>query len=324
MGDIVGAIDWGYSYTKQIGNGDRRIFPSVVGNGYDKSFSLGGKTQIEELEIKTDKHYFIGDNAKRNSKLFYNGVQQNRFSDESFKALMSTSLGLMCPMNDKLKLVTGLPPKFYSSNKKELKETLLGEHRFELNGIERVVVIDKVQVLPQLVGTAIDLMYDKFGQVNRSGLGDKTFGIIDPGFGTTDYAIISKGEYRDDLKDSTRYNINELYRIIGSEIFKQHGVEVNPMMIEEIVNTGVLEINGMMVEVTRILEQSKDTIAMAIANHADSIWLQKWNIHKIFLTGGGGEMLEPYIRKYINVEKVDDAQWSNVRGYHKKAIRAWM
>ena len=90
-----------------------------------------------------------------------------------------------------------------------------------------------------------------------------------------------------------------------------------------IVRSGILPYEGKNIDISPIVGWAKKTVAHAIANHVQNVWINKWAIHRIVLTGGGGEALYPFFSPLIDVVKPDDAQFANVRGYYKKAMKAW-
>jgi plasmid segregation protein ParM len=324
------AYDWGYSSLKPMteyikDNPEDYLMPAVIGAGYDLSFTMGSKKTIDSIQVKFDgKHFFAGKLAQEQSRLFYNSIKQDRFDDVAFDALVKASLGLTLPDDCDVRIVTGLPPKFYATHKNLLVDALKKTHKFNFNGEDREINVTHVNVLPQLVGTALDLLYDDAGKKTNLDLHGKSFGIIDPGFGTTDIAVFSKGEYKDDMKDSTRNNMSEVYRLVNEELHKQYRIEANDFQLESIVRTGVLSVKGKKYNVAELVSWAKDNVAMAIVNHLNTVWIKQWEIDVVYLTAGGGIALHPYMRKYMpDLQLVPDAQFSNVRGYYKKAIRTW-
>jgi plasmid segregation protein ParM len=321
----IAGIDWGYSYVKAICYDEEIVFPSVIGAGFDISFQMSNRqNRINNMVVQTDRKYFLGELARNQSSIFYNSLRQDRYDDESTDALIKGTLGLLMPKDGEIRIVTGLPPKFYATHKQSLIQTLQKTHCFKFNGTDRTVDVSKVIVLPQLVGTALDLLYDDHGAKKNTPLWNMTFGIIDPGFGTTDLGVFVKGMYKDDMKDSIRYNMGEVCKLVSQELYNNYNIEVNDISkIDDIVRTGKVIVEGKSFDVRHVVDWAKKTIAMAVTNHVKSMWLRQWAIDKIFLTGGGGESLYPFIKEGINAEKPDDSQMANARGYYKKARREW-
>lgn len=320
----IAGIDWGYSYTKIYMDGKTYIFPSVIGLGCEISFQMNRRQAIDNISVITDQYYFIGNLALEQSKIFFHSLRQDRFDDPATDALIKAALGLIMKEDGELRIVTGLPPKFYATHKDKLVKALKKTHTFIYNGNFRTIHVTHVQVVPQLVGTMLDLVYDDNLNIKDETFAKETIGVIDPGFGTTDLGVFAKLHYKEEMKDSIRYNMNEVVTLVRHTLYNQYGVELDDSLsTDRIVRSGILPYGEKNIDVSPIVEWAKKTVAHAIVNHVQNVWINKWAIHRIVLTGGGGEALYPFISPLLDVVKPDDAQFANVRGYYKKAMKAW-
>lgn len=319
------AIDWGYSYTK-IATGDRvYLIPSMVSSGYPLGFDFGKKEDVDSMEVMTPEgHFFIGELANTQGRIFHHSIRQDRYKGVGFDALIKASLALSFPEDGEVNVVTGLPPKFYGSHKPILESLLKQEHTFQFRGKERHLTVKSVKILPQLVGTMIDLLYEEDGTKKDTDRQGKTIGIIDPGFGTTDLGVVSKGTYKNDMVDSIRYNMHEVGTHVKHLLYNQLNIELDdPLKLDRIVREGTVHMNGESLNIRHMTDWSKKTVALAIANHVSSAWLRTWEIDHIYVTGGGGELLYPFLKEELPVSLVPSPQLANVRGYLKTARREW-
>lgn len=324
MSYTILAADWGYSYTKTCTNGVKRVFPSTVGAGFDISFSLKSRTKEESMTLITPSGtYFVGELAVEQSSLFLNSIAENRL-DDATDALIKATLGLCIPTDGDVRLVTGLPPKYYASTKEDWLRFLRRRHQFTLNGKTRDITITHVTILPQLVGTMIDLTYNGKGTLIDNDYSSGVIGVIDPGFGTTDFGLFNKMKYKEEYKDSIRHNMQEVCKNVANMLYNQYGyVNDELFRMNDIVQTGNVTIHSRIENVAHIVDWTRKTVALSLVKHAQDLWLSRFKVDRIVLTGGGGESLYPFMKDVLPVEKVSDAQTANVRGYYKRAMTQW-
>ena len=68
--------------------------------------------------------------------------------------------------------------------------------------------------------------------------------------------------------------------------------------------------------------------ALTIATEAERLWAHDWDMDAIVLTGGGGAVLAPHLRRLLQgevlaVESDKDPRLNNVHGYAKYARHLW-
>jgi len=244
------------------------------------------RQSIDNINVVTDQHYFIGNLALEQSKIFFHSLRQDRFDDPATDALIKATLGFIMNGDGELRIVTGLPPKFYVSHKNKLVKALKKPHTFIYNGELRIIHVTHVQVVPQLVGTMLDLVYDDDLNIKDETFARETIGVIDPGFGTTDLGVFAKLHYKEEMKDSIRYNMNEVVTLVRQTLYNQYGVERDDSLSTDmIVRSGILPYEGKNIDINPIVDWAKKTVAHAIANHVQNVWINKWAIHRIVLTG---------------------------------------
>jgi plasmid segregation protein ParM len=322
---MFGAFDWGYSYGKMKGGSRPAKIPAVISTGFMLGYNENLNPSAKNIDVRTEHgHYFIGKLAQDEGRIFHNSIRQDRYDDPAFDAFVKGTLGHVFKEDGKVSLVTGLPPKFYASHKPLLENALKRTHTFQLRGVTREITVSRLTILPQLVGTALDLLYTDEGKKADTDLHRLKMGILDPGFGTTDLAIFDKGQYLNKSVDSFRYTMAEVAKQVGDLLYNEYQLEIDDVLrVDEIVRSGHVSIEGNTYDVSHITDWAKKSIALAVANKVKSSWVQGWEVDKLFITGGGGKELYPWLKEVINCELVDSPQFANVNGYFKKARRDW-
>lgn len=140
-------------------------------------------------------------------------------------------------------IIVGQPIESHSDiEKNKLKELLKGEHTLKINGVEKHIVIERVEVAPE--GPSALLSNPKNGLIR----------VIDIGSGTTNFATLM------DLKRIDRGSFTEQ---IGTEIMRN---------------------------------KDPKQMAKGIYKILSATW---GNNDEIFLTGGGAEIIHPFVKEYI-------------------------
>ena len=126
-------IDIGYNATKAVTERRRTTFLSVVGTPDRANFALNGNSEAA-LVLVTPTHALIGEEAVNQSR-FLNRREDRRWieSAEWLTLFHAALTELTSATAVDIELVTGLPVAFYS-DKAQVQERLLGEHRVQREG----------------------------------------------------------------------------------------------------------------------------------------------------------------------------------------------
>ncbi len=163
------SVDLGYGWTKAIGPNIKWKQPSVIGerrNLFEDS--------LKPNDIIFDNKYFVGDLAIRQSTIRYTSTKEQKSDLWTTEVLLKTALGIIAPKDDVF-LITGLPIDFYFSQKADFEKMI-----YKLNsskqylitiGGENIVAspyINRVKIVPQPLGSAMDYLLDEKGNfVNK-------------------------------------------------------------------------------------------------------------------------------------------------------------
>ena len=210
-------VDWGYGMVDWSNSRRANEFSALVGNARDMKYqaSISSGKLSKNLVVEVDgKKYFVGDLARRQTDSVVIDLNEDRYDGKIAKVLIETALWFACTNGDSHYLMTGLPINYFKTHAVGLKKTLEGIHPVKVNGQEKKPNIEKVDIIPQPVAVAYDLIFDDNGKitgetmlekwrktsngyekemvaVSRKKLAMSQFGVADMGFGTTDLAVLS-------------------------------------------------------------------------------------------------------------------------------------
>ncbi|MCC5812347.1 MAG: ParM/StbA family protein [Ectothiorhodospiraceae bacterium] len=323
MERVIG-LDMGYGFIKANDGREGRRFPSVVGEGNagnPMSFGFQKQESANDIRITVGgKTYFLGDLAVRHSRIAHRGLSATRAEGDDIKILFLGALSQFCreSMND-FYVVTGLPPgRMHMAD--DLVARLRGDHTVTRhvgrNRQDLSIRLENIEVVPQPLGTFWAEVLDNRGQLRQDSrlLGGKV-GIIDVGFRTTDFATIVDGEYAPSWSRTVPIGISNAYDTLSGALATQHGLERETYTLDRAVIDGQINVSGRRVDITDLRDQIFGEVATKLLVEVQSLW-QLAEYDAVLLTGGGGHVLERYLRPQVpQCTLVNDPVTANARGY---------
>lgn len=334
--EVIG-LDIGFGFTKATDGKQSMIFKSVYGEASEMQFReqlLSGEKKEEHLQIEiAGTSYFGGELAERQSVERFFTLDQAQFVRDFTKILALMPLSRMVARQEPVKLVVGLPVSYYRRHKKEIVDILKGQHEVTVidpneERTDTVVRITSVRVVPQPFGALMDMMLNDIGEVrDRRFMGEKV-GVIDVGFRTTDFTIADQTRYSERGSRTIDLGISKAFASIAAKLQESSGVNVELYRLYSAVEEGSIKIHGKRYDLKLIVEHAFGQLSTRVANEANRLWANDWDIDKVLITGGGGAVLAPYIQKIVKGEVIPldaktDARFANARGYCKYGKRLW-
>lgn len=330
------AIDIGFGYTKATDGNKDVIFKSILGEATEIQFpdDLFPRKKQDLLNIKIEgKNFFAGELAERQSNVRLFTLDQTQFITQFSKVLALVTLGNIVENYDSVYLVTGLPVGYYKQYKDSLANSLLGEHKFSLlkssdEEIEKIFTISKVRIIPQPYGSLLNIFLDDEGKAKNTDLFKQKIGIIDIGFRTTDYIISDKLQYSERGSKTTDNGISKGFSVIANKLREKSGVNIEIFKLYEPIMKGTIKIKGKEYDLTTVREQVLQQLASQVASDAERFWADDWDIDNIIISGGGGALLEKYLKSLLPnsqsaFDSSVDGRFFNVRGYLKYGRSIW-
>jgi len=333
-------IDIGFGFTKASNGKDTFIFKSIFGEDADIQFwaDFGKDTPTDHIHVTIDgRSYFIGDLAEQQSSVLHFTLDQEKLITDFVKVLALTVAGLFQEKDSSievpLNLVSGLPIGFFKQNHERFNEVLTGHHRVTYHShhgqtTTKELYINKVRMLPQPLGTVLNLLMNEKGKIINEELANQKVGVVDIGFRTTDFTILDHLRYIDRGSRTIDTGISKGFSVISSKLREKCGVSVELYRLYKAAEMGSIKMRGHGFTFTKIRDQVYSQLAGTIANDIDRLWADDWDIDTIILTGGGCRELATYLQPLINgnvlpVDPTTDPRLNNVMGYIKYGKYIW-
>ncbi len=286
---MIIAVDKGTAYTK---TSELINFKSTIREYQNNELDFSQDKIIVEYG---NRQYVVGSEGKTNTNLF-------KSEQDETKLLVLTGIALSSSNYDKIQthLVTGLPIGRIGYEKDNMKRLFqYTSNEIRINNRKYTINIGRTEVFPEGASSFYYL------QDTDEGL------IIDIGGLSTDVALYTKSKKLS--KYSTyRMGVLPLYREIANCIGSRYSLTLNEWSVQNILQDG-LSIDGIKVDLdmSHIIIQYIQQIIQALEFDYNIPQIQY-----IFLTGGGGEFLYPYIRKIIpRIKLIDNPRFTNVLTY---------
>lgn len=287
-------IDVGYGYTKVYPGA--LIFPSVYGNWRERRLeSRSDPINNMEIQIGNDR-YFVGSLAIREGGI----STHDKYNFNRHKICLLTAIALS-QGNYSGSIVTGLPISDLHLRGEIAK--LKGLYNVELDNTECEIEISEMLVFPQSGASYFDMLLNEEGKV-YSHLGELKVGVIDIGEKTVDFCYLDRIGYVNEKSGSVPIGMSRAHKRLMDKLY-------------------YLDINVLLHQVPEYLHKIPEDTEIeykALASEILDNISTRWNyreLDRIFITGGGGDTLYPYLQDRILCELVPDAQMSNARGFYK-------
>ena len=333
-------IDIGFGFTKATDGKETVIFKSIYGDASEVQFwaDFGDNSPIDHLHVTIDgKSYFVGDLAEQQSSVLNFTLDQERLIADFVRTLAVTVAGMFLKnggtINVPINVVSGLPIGYFKKNYERFNEILTGHHSISFHSydgqeINKEIYINKVRMLPQPLGTVLNLLMDDNGNIINEELANQKVGVVDIGFRTTDFTILDHLRYIDRGSRTIDTGISKGFSVIANGLREKCGVSVELYRLYKAAEMGSIKMRGHGFTFTKIRDQVYSQLAGTIANDIDRLWVDDWDIDTIILTGGGCRELATYLQPLINgnVQPVDssvDPRLNNVMGYIKYGKHIW-
>ncbi|MBL0714038.1 MAG: ParM/StbA family protein [Desulfosarcina sp.] len=336
---IIG-IDVGFGFTKATNGQESVIFKSIYGDATDIQFwvDFQERSLTEYFHVTLDgKSYFIGDLAEQQSDAVAFTLDQERMITDFARLFALTVTGLFLKTEESpeapVSIVSGLPVGFYKQYHDRFRDALKGRHTLTYHSpdggrITKKIQIDRVQLLPQPMGSVLNLLMNDSGKIVDTDLARQKIGIVDIGFRTTDYTVIDRLRYVERSSRTMDTGISKAYAVIANKLRENSGVNVELYRLYRAVQKGTIKMRGQGFNFGKIRDQIYTQLAATVAGDLDRIWSGDWDIETILITGGGCKELfahlQPLITGNIRTPPAQtDPRMTNVMGYYKYGRYLW-
>ena len=333
----INGIDIGFGFTKATDGKESIIFKSIMGEAIDFQIPVNLITNDidNRLHVTLDgKSYFVGEFAEQQSNVRQFTLDQEKFISDFIRLFALTALGRLENGYLPINVVSGLPINFYRDYHQRLAKTLAGSHeitfqRDDMSNEVRRINIHRIRIIPQPLGSLLNLITNDRGVVVNQDLARQKVGIVDIGFRTTDCCIFDQLRYVARGSTTIDTGMSKCFSIIAKKLREEcGGLNIELYRMYKAIQKGLIKIRGKEFNISKTRDLAFADAAQTIASELDRLWADDWDMDAIIITGGGAMELTKYLQPLItgNVipfEHNTDFRLNNVEGYLKYGRFLW-
>lgn len=317
-------LNIGYGWTKAVHNTRSVLFESQIAPAVTVQYHADLLTNGHDLEIELEgQRWLVGEWARLHSRELISPRSRER-DPVMTRALAGAALHrLGLDGAEPVKLVTGLPVRWFRQDQDTFKKLLKGAQRLTVNGTPVTYQIEDVIVMPEAYGTLYRVLLDANGVlVDKGNIRDQKVAILDIGTYTTNLVLVDQTRYIEYGSRSETVGMAAAYELIQRKLAElPDGREVDFREAEQIARTWKLQVRGEERDVQVIVADALISIVRTILSHVSTLWGGGADLTVVLVTGGGGEILLPYIQqRYAHARLVTDAQMANAEGFYRYAL----
>ncbi len=282
---------------------------------------IGGSGEEDFLRVLVNGEPFVAGLSPDRAELWSRELHEDYPSTNSYRALFHA--GLLLSELDQIDLVvTGLPVNQYLNP--ELRERLAaqmqGEHQITPR---RKITVSKVKVVPQPVGGFVDHVWSL---QDATEIEDSRVLVVDPGFFSVDWVLISNGELRRQScgtsLEASSVILDEAVRLIAEDF----GGNVGRERLEHTLRNGHNQVRllGERVVVVPYLKKAADKVGPIVSTRLrESLRKENASADMVLLVGGGAGFFELAIKDafpQLKVSTPDTPVFANVRGFWRMGV----
>lgn len=282
---------------------------------------IGGSGEEDFLRVLVNGEPFVAGLSPDRAELWSRELHEDYPSTNSYRALFHA--GLLLSELDQIDLVvTGLPVNQYLNP--ELRERLAaqmqGEHQITPR---RKITVSKVKVVPQPVGGFVDHVWSL---PDATEIEDSRVLVVDPGFFSVDWVLISNGELRRQScgtsLEASSVILDEAVRLIAEDF----GGNVGRERLEHTLRNGHNQVRllGERVVVVPYLKKAADKVGPIVSTRLrESLRKENASADMVLLVGGGASFFELAIKDafpQLKVSTPDTPVFANVRGFWRMGV----
>lgn len=321
-------LDIGFGVTKVVTSNGSFSFPSVAGYAREIKFNaaeIAKKYPGDQITDDDGAEWFVGDLALSQLKPHEQRRLRGRTANEAdmgnvFRVRFAkVAIGKLFAGSHNgdvmhLRIATGLPVD-HMRDAGELKAALIGQHRIKTDVCDIIANITEVMVMPQPYGTIYGQMLTQAGEINPCHTATRT-GVVDIGTYTIDLALDDDGEYIDGESGSIEGGVYTAQERISDVFESTYREKPRYKTVETILRTGCARVGEQTVNFQDDVETALQPLRAATLNLMGDKWQVGKSVDVIYLAGGGAELVFDAVKAaYPQAHLVEDAQFSNARGY---------
>ncbi len=331
----------GFKVVEVSGEGYRSVhLPSVVGVGDTDTglLSLGAlgsrRNGQQPLAVAWNGAHYLAGHRVASFARPIERMDFLRLSDgPELRALTYAALGsLLEPGEHAVCLMIGLPVEVMADREralatlKGLRDWLLGEHRFNLNGEAVVLTVVAVKAMAQPAGAFFAWGLDDAGHWVRTANDLKApVGVCDIGFNTLDLFVVEGGQVMARFTGGDTLGLRRAAELLIGHVRREHGMALSLHEADALLSDRRPQLhtpNGL-ADLQAASRQALDATTGEILGFVESRWGEGRQFAYLLFTGGGAEGLRPELtRLYPHGLVLPNPVTANALGLARYAQRA--
>ncbi len=310
-------FDGGYGNTKVVTSTGKKLeIPSVVGGGFRRQyadvFGHAGRISPDNLHVRLDgRDYFVGSLALKESRTSSSAFNANKINHPNTRVITAAATALLMDQEkENMIIVASLPFVEFKKQKNELKDYLSSfEAEVTLfdgeREIKREVRFRHAAVFPQ-GAAAVNYIMDQYSEY--ADMENTVLAVVDIGMKTLDVVVIEIGE-QIRIIESMSFGFHTGVSLIHDHLYRavQEKTDISLNLPELDV---ILKQEGKWYrhDFTEAVEIGKRELMRMIDAEINERWGEKERerISKVFLVGGGGELLYDEFRNSNELRFIRD------------------
>ena len=314
-------IDIGYSNLK-LAFGKRGAEPKVLLKpaGAAPADRLGekiaDKSKDDFLRVVVNGTPFVAGLSPDRAELWSRELHEDYPSTESYRALFHAGL-LLAELEQIDLLVTGLPVSQYLNQelRTRLQTQMTGEHQVTPR---RRITVQAVKVVPQPVGGFVDHVRNL---KDATEFEDSRVLVVDPGFFSVDWVLISNGELRRQSCGTSLEASSVILDEAAKQLAKDFGGNVGRERLENAVRLNQTEVRlfGEKIDIVPYLKAASAKVGPIVATRLrESLRKENAGADIVLLVGGGAGFFEESVKEafpHLKITTPESPVFANARGF---------
>lgn len=319
-----------FIYSSDLGNDQTSIFKNTLNiHTYKTSFD------DEQYSWGADMHRLHIEDKFLDTISF-----ENRYNTEDFKLLANFALAELASdfgkeaVNSILEVtvITGVPSDdFNETDVKHIMNVLDGDHTITRDGVNYIVRVKDVNVLPQAVGTVYNEILDDTGFVksDKESLLEEEIVVNDIGGGTHLIDVLKNMNLSASYQSTS--GIFVLYDMVVNSVKNNHpqGNSITVYEVEQILRQGNSDdgyvykpSKNVSIDITKEVKSATRKYSREVINRINTSLKQSSSIDTMLFTGGGANLIDQksVIDRYQHSIFVDQSETANVQGFYKYGV----
>lgn len=321
------ALDMGNAYTNIEGDDDLSIDHRSILAMLSNVSRLGNLPESWTFRFQ-ERRWVYGEKCHTYSPdAIMENVDEGRYTTNWYKILFIAALwrafqayvdcGVVTP-----RIISSVPAKIFKNPTlvEAIHANLVDNYEIEsLTGKRLIVQADRIRIIPEGAGTHMGFVY---GHIPVPGAIPSYFqggswAVIDIGHLSTDMVIFRDNDYvGDDAQSDTHSGMSIVAQAVTDHIHSVTGVLLHRTEIDAEMRNDTITVNdGDPIDITDVRTQALQNLGVRITSIIEQ-WTRGRNMKGVILTGGGAELIKPYIesKRLPRITLAPNAPRANVIG----------